>query len=138
MGDYLCHAEDSSGRPMYSRTSIFLYVAPLWETYRLNFITSLSASGIFIVIAIIFFIVTSLRWRKTAPGPDDDPLPAKPNGSGPEGLRRDFELSADPKVITSGVMALDEVTVPEVTTVKVVSPLEKEKPDTEEEDDTPM
>lgn len=138
MGDYLCYTEDSNGRPLYSRASIFLYVAPLWKTYRLNFITSLSASGIFVVIATIFCVVTSLRWRKTAPDPGDDPLPAKPNGSGPEGLRRDFELSVQPKVITSGVTALDEVTVPGVTTIKVVSPLRKEKPDAEVENDTAM
>lgn len=142
MGDYLCHAQDPSGRPLYSRTSIFLYVAPLWETYRMNFIVSLSASGIFVVIATVFCVVTSFRWRKTVPAdPEDDPLPAKSNGAGPEVLPRgDLELSTHPKAVmmTSGVAGPDEVTVPGVTRVKVVSPVEKGKPGAEVEGDTAM
>lgn len=140
MGDYLCHAVDSNGRPLYSRTSVFLYVAPVWETYRLNFIVSLSASGTFAVIATVFCVVNSLRWRKTAPDPiNDNPLPVKSNGS--EGSRSDLELSTGPKVMTSEATATDEVTEPRVTRFKVVPALEKDKclsGYTEVDDDTPL
>lgn len=68
LGDYICLCESSDGRSIYSRSSLFFYRPPIWQTYRMHFIASLSSSAIFLAASVACCVITNLKWwRKTAP-----------------------------------------------------------------------
>jgi hypothetical protein len=62
LGDYICRVIDNNtSEPVYYRTTLYLYVQTLWETYHHNVIVGCSASGV--VLVLLTFICTIDRCR---------------------------------------------------------------------------
>ena len=57
LGDYVCRVNDIvQNKPLYFKTELYLYVPPVWEIYRQNFIVGGSAAAV--LLGLFLFVCT--------------------------------------------------------------------------------